>query len=55
MATKKSRKPAKKVKSLKAKSLNAKQARSVKGGKAKLQDISFVHNVDKASPVLLQN
>lgn len=54
MATRKSRKPAKKVKSLKAKSLNAKQARSVKGGKTTLQDISFVHSVDKASPVLLQ-
>lgn len=35
------------IRNLKAKSLSAKQARGVKGG-------SFVHVVDKASPVLLQ-
>ena len=56
MATKKSRKPAKKVKSLRAKTLDAKQAKRVKGGgttkgdKAKLSDFTFSHVYDKSSP-----
>jgi type VI protein secretion system component Hcp len=59
MVTKKSRKPAKKVKSLPAKSVSARQARGVKGGdkakgggKATVHDMSFTHNIDKSSPVL---
>jgi type VI protein secretion system component Hcp len=52
MATKKNRKPAKKIKSLRSKTVSAKQARTVKGGKATFNDLNFTHNVDKASPVL---
>ncbi len=59
MVAKKSRKTSKKIKSLPAKSVNATRGRGVKGGdkakgdgKAAFHDLSFVHNVDKASPVL---
>jgi type VI protein secretion system component Hcp len=45
MSNKKPAKAKKSVRSLKAKSLSAKEARGVKGG---------THNIDKASPVLMQ-
>lgn len=34
------------------KELSAEDAKKVKGGRATLSDISFVHSYDKASPVL---
>ncbi len=51
MVTKKSRKPAKKVKSLPAKSVSARQARGVKGGAAEFQIMKVV---DKTTPVLFK-
>ena len=33
-------------------SLKARKAKAVKGGKASVQDFSFTHKIDKASPVL---
>jgi hypothetical protein len=48
MVTKKSRKPAKKVKSLPAKSVNARQAKGVKGG----AEFVITKNVDKSTPIL---
>jgi len=35
--------------------LTAKKAKGVKGGKASFSDFNFTHNVDKASPVLMQS
>jgi type VI protein secretion system component Hcp len=52
MVAKKSRKPAKKVKSLPAKSVNARQARGVKGGNVSLSDFTITKTVDKSTPVL---
>lgn len=38
------------VRNLPVKTLNVKSAKGVKGGKASFHDLSFVHNIDKASP-----
>jgi type VI protein secretion system component Hcp len=45
---------AKSARNLPVKTLNARSAKGVKGGKASFHDLSFVHNIDKASPVLFQ-
>jgi len=50
MVAKKSRKPAKKVKSLPAKVVSPKHARGVKGGDVSHADFNITKNVDKASP-----
>jgi len=46
---------AKKARSLPVKSLTSKSAKGVRGGKASFHDLSFTHNIDKASPVLLSS
>jgi type VI protein secretion system component Hcp len=53
MATKKNRKPAKKIKSLRAKTVGAKQAKTVKGGdRATFNDLNITHTIDKTTPIL---
>ena len=49
MATKKNRKPTKKVKSLPARAVNPKVARRVKGGDVSHAEFNFTHQVDKPS------
>ena len=45
-----------KVSKLKAsRELSASDAKKVRGGRANFSDFSFVHNTDKASPVLFQS
>jgi hypothetical protein len=52
MVAKKSRKPSKKVKSLPAKNVNAKQARGIKGGDVRVSEIVVTKGIDVSTTKL---